>query len=59
LVEWKDYPNDEASWEREVNLKKDSPTFVTEDDDIFLRGKDCDISILKYLLLDYAREKKT
>lgn len=35
LVKWKDYPEDEASWEREVDFKRDFPTFVIEDNDMF------------------------
>ena len=32
-VKWKDYPEEEASWEREVDFRKDYPNFVIEDND--------------------------
>jgi hypothetical protein len=35
LVKWKDYPDDEASWEREVDFRRDYPNFVIEDNDLF------------------------
>ena len=35
LVKWKDYLDDEASWEREVDFGRDYPNFVIEDNDLF------------------------
>jgi hypothetical protein len=35
LVQWKDYLEDETSWEREVGFKRDLPGFVIEDNDMF------------------------
>lgn len=32
-VKWKDYPEEEASWEREVDFRRDYPDFVIEDND--------------------------
>jgi hypothetical protein len=31
LVKWKDYPEEEASWEREVDFRANYPNFVIED----------------------------
>jgi len=33
LIKWKDYPEDEAFWKREIDFWKDYPTFVTKGND--------------------------
>ena len=38
-VKWKDYPEEEASWEREVDFRKDYPNFVIEDNDFWWKGE--------------------
>ena len=32
-VKWKDYHEQEASWERQIGFRRDYPNFVIEDDD--------------------------
>jgi hypothetical protein len=35
LVKWKDYPEEEATWEREVDFRANYPNFVIADNDLF------------------------
>ena len=32
-VKWKDYPEEEVSWERKVDIRRDYPDFVIADND--------------------------